>query len=168
MSTAIQAQHEETFDIAGQRYRWHEGAGALHPRAAGFGGRREALRGAFFETVVPGLERRGATVEVRGVGPRGGAARAHWVTWRAPGDARPVWALFVPTGRVSTAGLGVARPSNDGALLAAWGDGPLMAWVSEGAELRSAVREALRSLPPWLADGVCSADVSFPLRVARL
>ena len=90
------------------------------------------------------------------------------MTWTAPGDARPVWALFVPTGRVSPAALGSERPANDGAMLAAWGDGPLMAWVSERPALQAAVREALRALPPWMADGVCSADAGFPLRVVRV
>jgi len=167
MSTATQTRQQETLHIAGQPYRWQEGDAALHPRAVSLAGQRAALRAAFVGSVLPGLERRGAVRQVRGVGPRGGAARAHWVCWLAPGDARPVWALYVPTGRISAAGLGGVRPANDGAVLAAWGDGPLMAWVSDGPELRGLVREALRALPPWLADGVCSADASFPVRVSR-
>ena len=168
MSTAIHTQAQDTFTVGARQYRWHEGDGALPARAAALSGRREALRSAFYATGIPGLERRGAVRQLRGVGPRGGAARAHWVTWMAPGDARPVWALFVPTGRVSAEALGSERPANDGALLAAWGDGPLMAWVSERPALQAAVREALRALPPWMADGVCSADAAFPLRVVRV
>lgn len=101
-----------------------------------------------------------------GAGPRGGISRAHWVVWRAPGDAQPVWALYVPTRRLNAGSLAdVGRPANDGAMLAAWGDGPVMAWASERRELREAVREALRSLPEFLASGVASADVTMPVRV---
>lgn len=164
------AAHETTqrdsFTVNGRSYRWHEGEHALTPHARRLESRRDELGAALSRAVVPSLTRRGARRQVMGAGPRGGVGRAHWVVWRAPGDAHPVWALYVPTRRLAASALAdVGRPANDGAMLAAWGDGPVMAWASERPELREAVREALRSLPEFLSAGVASADVTMPVRV---
>lgn len=164
MTTAAQqSAHREVFSVNGRSYQWHEGEHALTAHAWRLRGRRDELGAAFHRTVLPSLERRGAARRVFGAGPRGGWRRAHWVMWRAPGDAHPVWALYVPTRRIATEDLG--RPANDGAMLAAWGDGPVMAWASDRPELREAVRDALRALPEFLAAGVASADVTMPVRV---
>jgi hypothetical protein len=163
---AHQSARHEVFSVNGRSYQWHEGDHALTAHAWRLRGRRDELGGAFHRTVLPSLERRGASRRVLGAGPRGGWARAHWVSWRAPGDAQPVWALYVPTRRITTRALeDLGRPANDGAMLAAWGDGPVMAWASERPELREAVREALRALPEFLASGVVSADATMPVRV---
>ncbi len=164
------AAHEnapsEEFTVNGRRYRWHEGEHALPTQAVRMRARRHELGPLFARVMLPGLERRGASRQVLGAGPRGGWSRAHWVVWRAPGDAQPVWALYVPTRRLTARALDdLGRPANDGALLAAWGDGPVMAWASERPELREAVRDALRALPEFLAGGVASADATLPVRV---
>lgn len=146
------------FRHAGRRYRWVEGA--LHPAAARFRGRRRELAAALHGAVVPALERRGAAREEVPIG-----ARAWWVTWRAPGEAA-VWALYVSTrGLPPGAVADLGRAANDGALLAAWGDGPVLAWASEREALRAVLREALRAVPAFLAEGVCSADETFAVRV---
>ncbi len=164
-AAAQQVQGEE-FIANGRRFRWVEGAQGLSPRATQLAGRRASLEALFTATVVPGLERRRATRRVLGVGPRGGASRAWWVEFRAPGDAQPVWALYVPTKRLTAAALDpMGRPANDGVMLAAWGDGPVMAWVSERPELRAVVRDALRVPPAFLPQGVVSGDATFPVRV---
>ncbi len=150
----------QDFILNGRRYRWVEGA--LHPAAARFRGRRQELGGMLGHTVVPALIRRGA---VRGQLKATDDGRAWWVTWRREGDA-PVWALYVSTRGLSRAAtLTRAMPSNDGALLAAWGDGPVLAWASEEPALRARLREALRNVPGFLSEGVCSADETFAVRV---
>lgn len=156
----------EAFTTAGRCYVWHEGPHALAPQARRMASRRDELATAFSRTVLPGLERRNATARVFGAGSRGGSARAYWVLWEAPGDAQPVWALYVPTRRLAARVLGdVGRPANDGALLAAWGDGPVLAWASERPAVREVLREALRALPGFLGQGLASADVTLPLRI---
>lgn len=143
---------------AGRRYRWSEGA--LHPAAARFRGRRRELAFVFNASVIPSLERRGA---VREVVPAGEGA--WWVTWRAAGEAA-VWALYVSTRAVPREALSdLGCAANDGALLAAWGDGPVLAWASEREAVRAVLRAALRAVPAFLAEGVCSADETFAVRV---
>lgn len=155
----------EQFTSNGRSYAWREGE--RDPRGELLAARRAELPAVFAGVVLPGLERRGAERRVQGAGPRGGAARAQWVTWQARGDARPVWALYVPTRRLTGRALeGLGRPANDGVLLAAWGDGPVLAWASERPELRAALREALRALPGFLAEGLASGDPTLPLRIA--
>jgi hypothetical protein len=169
MIAAEQHIASEVFTVGGRRYQWLEGAHALAPHAGRWEARRAQLGELFARVILPGLERRGAKRRVLGAGPRGGSARAHWVEWRAPGDAQPVWALYVPTRRLGARALeDLGRPANDGAMLAAWGDGPVLAWVSERPGARVAVREALRALPEFLARGVASADVTLPVRVVGL
>lgn len=146
------------FGHAGRRYRWREGA--LHPAAARFRGRRRELMAVFHGAVLPSLARRGAAREERAAGEAG-----VWVAWRAAGEA-PVWALYVFTRALPGRALAdLGRPANDGAVLAAWGDGPVLAWASEREALRHALREALRALPDFLAEGVCSADETFAVQV---
>ncbi len=160
----------EAFSTHGRRYVWHEGEHVQAPGAARLADRRHALAAAFTATVLPGLERRGAEHRVVGAGPRGGLARAHWVVWRAPGDRHPVWALYVLTRRLGDRSLWETaavnhRPANDGALLVAWGDGPVMAWASDRPGCREVLREALRTVPDFLAGGLASADVTMPVRI---
>jgi hypothetical protein len=152
----------------GRRYVWSEGADVLPGFAKQHERRRDALGALFTHTVLPGLVRRGAQRQVTGAGPRGGQNRAHWITWRCEGDIQVVWALYVATRPLSSEALSsVGRPANDGALLAAWGDGPAMAWVSDLPALRGALRDALRALPTFLIDGVTSGDPTMPLRIRR-
>lgn len=166
MTLAVETHQNARFFSQGRAYLWSEGDEALHPRAARGVGRRDALRAAFFTVVLPDLDRRHAERVVRGSGPRGGAARAHWVVWTLPRENRTVWALFVPTRPLGARAVeDLGRPANDGALLAAWGDGPVMAWVSDRPEVRDVVREALRALPPFLSAGFQSGDVTMPVRI---
>ncbi len=169
----IAIDHEarcEAFSAHGRRYVWHEGDHVRAPAAARLADRRPALGEAFARTVLPGLERRGAARRVLGAGPRGGLGRAYWAVWQAPGDRQPVWALYEPTrqpgdrARWEVAGVS-HRPANDGALLVAWGDGPVLAWASDRPGAREALREALRTLPDFLEGGLASADASLPLRI---
>lgn len=156
----------EDFTTNGRRYVWHEGEHTVTPQALRMRARRAEVGALFARSVLPGLERRSATRRVLGAGPRGGWGRAHWVVWDAPGDAQPVWALYVPTRRLAARALeDLGRPANDGALLAAWGDGPVLAWASDRPELREAVREALRALPEFLGRGLASADATLPVRI---
>lgn len=77
-----------------------------------------------------------------------------------------VWALYVSPRALSPALLSTrGEPANDGALLAAWGDGPVLAWASEEEALRAILREALRQVPGFLSEGVSSADERFAVRV---
>lgn len=160
----------EAFSTHGRRYVWHEGDHVRPPAAERLTARRAALGEAFARAVLPGLTRRGARRRVLGAGPRGGLRRAFWVVWQAPGDRQPVWALYEPTRRP---GDGVRwddpaatpRSANDGALLVAWGDGPVLAWASDRPEARATLREALRALPDFLAAGLASADASLALRI---
>lgn len=145
-------------------HRCLEGAPALHPRAAALASRRPLVRERFYTAVLPELARRGAVHQVRGIGPRGGSSRALWSSWRLPGEARVVWALRVSTRQVRGAA-GEPAPANDGYVLAAWGDGPVLAWADERPAVRAVLREALAALPPWLRDGVVSGDATLPLRI---
>jgi len=156
----------EEFLSSGRRYRWHEGDGVVHPRAERLRGRRRELPGVFATTIVPGLVKRQARRQVLGGGARGGSSRACWVTWLAPGDRQLVWALYVPTRLLAARALAdLGRPANDGMMLAAWGDGPVLAWASDRPELRDVLREALRTPPAFLSEGMTSADVTLPLRI---
>lgn len=149
------------FERGGRRYRWAEGV--LHPAAARFRGRRGELGALFTRTVLPTLLRRGAA---RAQHPAADDGRAWWVTLRREGEAT-VWALYVSTRGLSRAVTQTrGAPANDGALLAAWGDGPVLAWCCDEPALRARVRDALRELPPFLAEGVCSADETFAVSVS--
>lgn len=148
------------FERCGRRYSWIEGA--AHPAAARFRGRRNELGALFARSVAPSLDRRGLAREVVPADPQ---ARSWWVRWRAE-DGVAVWGLYVSTrGLPAEATRDLGAPANDGALLAAWGDGPVLAWASERPALRDALCDALRALPAFLAEGVCSADESFAVRV---
>ncbi|MBL8603295.1 MAG: hypothetical protein JNK72_15330 [Myxococcales bacterium] len=168
MRTAIETStpnpQPETFSAGGRLYRWAEGVG--HARAEALRGRREALRAAFEQTVLPGLVRRGAARKVVVSSPKRGEPRVWWALWQAPGDARPVWALYASSRCLdvhTTATLG--RAANDGAVLVAWGDGPVLAWASEREALRGLLRAALHALPSFLGDGLCSGDATFPVKI---
>lgn len=166
MSIAIDNATHETFAIGQRHYRWEEGDSARSARAEALRGRRDALRVAFVQTVVPGLGRRGAATKTVPVGPRRAVPRAYWTTWTAPGDARPVWALYASTRCLSAESVAtLGRAANDGAVLVAWGDGPVLAWASERPELRMVLRQALRSLPGFLGEGLCSGDATFPVKI---
>jgi hypothetical protein len=160
----------EAFTAHGRRYVWHEGRGAQHPSALRLAGHRPALEAMFSRTVLPGILRRGATHRVQGAGPRGGYGQAWWGVWHAPGDRQPVWALYTPTRRLGDRHHWVQgpidhRPANDGALLVAWGDGPVLVWASDRPGARAVLREALRGLPDFLGGGLASADATLPLRI---
>lgn len=156
----VEADFHHEFVRAGRRYRWVEGA--LHPAAARFRGRRAELAGLLHRSVAPSQERRGATREQL---PATDDGRAWWVTWRRPGEAA-VWALYVSTRGLDPSSARLrGAPANDGALLAAWGDGPVLAWASEEHALREALRDALRAVPEFLSEGVCSADETFAVRL---
>ncbi len=168
MTIAMDTEFAEAFSTHGRRYVWREGGDEFDARGRRLRGRRESLRFSFFAVVVPGMKRRGARRVMRSAVHHGGAMRAHWVTWQCPGEVGVVWGLFVATGGLAGGTLGgLGMPANDGAMLAAWGDGPVMAWVSDRDELREVLREALRSLPEFLAGGVLSGDEGFPVRVLR-
>lgn len=148
------------FSLGGRRYRWAEGV--LHPAAARFRGRRAELASMLTRTVTPALLRRGATRSQLAATSDG---HAWWVLWRREGDA-PVWALYVSTRGLPRAATRTrGTPANDGALLAAWGDGPVLAWAHEAPALQAKLREALRNVPGFLSEGVCSADATFAVRV---
>jgi hypothetical protein len=93
-------------------------------------------------------------------------ARAWWVWWSRPGQ-EAVWSLWVSARRsgVPAQVLGAGDPANDGAVLACWGDGPVLAWCSRVRALQEVTREALRALPTFLARGLVSADEALALRV---
>ena len=145
-------------------HRWIEGADGLHPRAVALASRRHLVRERFYTAVLPDLVRRGAPRQVHGIGPRGGSSRAIWSWWKVPGEQRVLWALQVSTRQVRGATGGKA-PANDGYVLAAWGDGPVIAWANELPAVRAVLREALTTLPAWLAGGVVSGDATLPLRI---
>lgn len=119
------ARHTDTFTTAGRSYRWVEGV--ADARAERLRGRCDALRAAFERTVLSGFERRGVPAVVRGAGPRRGLAGALGEARSDPSVAQPVWALSCVLMRRA----GMTAPANEGAVLAAWGDGPVMAWASE-------------------------------------
>lgn len=148
-------------------YRWIEGSAGLHPRSVALASRRPLLRERFYTAVLPDLARRGAARQVLGIGVRGGSSRAIWSSWKVPGEERVLWALQVSTRQVRGAA-GERAPANDGYVLAAWGDGPVIAWANDLPPVRAVLREALSSLPPWLSEGVVSADATLPLRIVRL
>ena len=148
-------------------YRWIEGSAGQHPRAVALASRRPLLRERFYTAVLPDLARRGAARQVRGIGVRGGSSRAIWSSWKVPGEERVIWALQVSTRQVRGAA-GERAPANDGYVLAAWGDGPVIAWANDLPSVRAVLREALSALPPWLSEGVASADTTLPLRIVRL
>lgn len=145
-----QAHSHQIFEHAGRRYRWVEGA--THPSASRFRGRRGELRSLLTRSVIPSQQRRGAVHEQI---PALDGGRAWWVTWRCSGEAA-VWALYCAT---------AGESANDGARLAAWGDGPVIAWADEDAVIRGRLREALQRVPGFLAEGVCSADETFAVRL---
>ena len=60
----------------------------------------------------------------------GCASRAIWSSWKVPGEDRVLWALQVSTRQVRGA-TGGRAPANDGYVLAAWGDGPVIAWAND-------------------------------------
>lgn len=145
-------------------YRWIEGPLGLHPRAVALASQRSLVRERYYTAVLPDLARRGARRHAQGIGARGGSSRAIWSSWRAPGDERVVWALHVSTRQVRGATDGPG-PANDGYVLAAWGDGPVIAWANDLPAVRAVLREALATPPAWLAAGVVSGDATLPLRV---
>jgi hypothetical protein len=146
------------------RYRWIEGDAALHPGAAALASRRPLLRERFYTAVLPDLSRRGVTRQVHGMGPRGSSSRAIWSSWRVPNEDRVLWALQVSTRQVRGA-TGGRAPANDGYVLAAWGDGPVIAWANDLPAVRAVLREALATPPAWLRAGAVSADATLPLRI---
>lgn len=145
-------------------YRWIEGAPGLHPRAVALASRRSLVRERFYTVVLPDLARRGVRRQVRGIGVRGGSSRAIWSSWQMPGEDRVLWALQVSTRQVRGAA-GAQGPANDGYVLAAWGDGPVIAWANDVPAVRAVLRDALSALPGWLAGGVVSGDATLPLRI---
>lgn len=145
-------------------YRWIEGPASLHPRASSLLALRPRARSRFYTVVLRDLTHRGASRQVQGIGPRGGSSRALWSWWRAPGEDRVVWALHVSTRQVRGVVPGGA-PANDGYVLAAWGDGPVIAWADELPAVRAVLRDALATPPWWLRAGVVSADATLPLRI---
>jgi len=149
------------------RHRWIEGPAGLHPRAAALASQRPLLRERFYTAVLPDLARRGVARQVRGIGVRGGSSRAIWSSWKVPGEDRVLWALQVSTRQVRGA-TGGRAPANDGYVLAAWGDGPVIAWANDLPAVRAVLREALATLPSWLSAGVVSADATLPLRIVAL
>jgi hypothetical protein len=149
------------------RYRWIEGPAGLHPRAAALASQRPLLRERFYTAVLPDLAHRGVARQVRGIGVRGGSSRAIWSSWKVPGEERVLWALQVSTRQVRGA-TGGHGPANDGYVLAAWGDGPVIAWANDLPAVRAVLREALATLPSWLSAGVVSADATLPLRIVAL
>ncbi|MBI5514541.1 MAG: hypothetical protein HY909_12275 [Deltaproteobacteria bacterium] len=168
MTIAFQSQRAaEILQVAGRRYRWQEGASARHPRV--FRGRREEARRAFYRAYLPVLVARGATRRELPAGRRGVLQDSLWVTW-TPRDhhaAGVVWSLWVPSrgSRVPVVVAGGAEPANEGMVLAAWGDGPVLAWCSQSPALRALTREALRALPEFLAQGVVSGDETLALKI---
>jgi hypothetical protein len=167
MNTAVEiADQTKLFTANHRQYVWREGRHLLTAKAESMRARRDQLQEMFVSVMLPALKRRNAQCRVQGQGPRGGWGRAHWVIWQAPGDPKPVWALYVPTKNVSAAELRTTgNPANDGALLAAWGDGPVLAWASDRPALREIVRNALQTLPEFLSEGVISADATLPVQV---
>lgn len=161
MNTALQP-HSTT-----NHYRWIEGAAGLHPRAVALASRRALVRERFYTAVLPDLARRNVARQVRGIGVRGGSSRAIWSSWKIPGEERVLWALQVSTRQVRGA-VGGKSPANDGYVLAAWGDGPVIAWANELPAVRAVLREALATLPPWLSAGVVSGDATLPLRIVAV
>ena len=145
-------------------YRWIEGPPGLHPRAVAVASRRALVRERFYTAVLPDLARRGVPRQVRGIGVRGGSSRAIWSSWKMPGEERVLWALQVSTRQVRGA-TGHRTPANDGYVLAAWGDGPVIAWANDLPVVREVLREALATLPTWLCGGVVSGDATLPLRI---
>ena len=158
MNTATQALSPTA------RHRWIEGPLGLHPRAVALASRRSLVRERFYTAVLPDLARRGVRRQVQGIGVRGGSSRAIWSSWRTPGEERVLWALQVSTRQVRGAA-GAKAPANDGYVLAAWGDGPVIAWANDLPAVRAVLREALATLPGWLDDGVVSGDATLPLRI---
>ncbi|MDB4932735.1 MAG: hypothetical protein JWM10_5219, partial [Myxococcaceae bacterium] len=130
-------------------YRWIEGEAALHPSAAALASRRPLVRERFYTVVLPDLAHRGVARQVHGMGPRGASSRAIWSSWRVPGEDRVLWALQVSTRQVRGA-TGGRPPANDGYVLAAWGDGPVIAWANDLPAVRAVLREALATPPAWL------------------
>ena len=149
------------------RYRWIEGPAGLHPRAAALASQRPLLRERFYTAVLPDLAHRGVARQVQGIGVRGGSSRAIWSSWKVPGEERVLWALQVSTRQVRGA-TGGHGPANDGYVLAAWGDGPVIAWAKDLPAVRAVLREALATPPSWLSAGVVSADATLPLRIVAL
>jgi hypothetical protein len=158
MSSADRTAPEPT------RYRFIEGDAALHPGAAALASRRPLVRERFYTAVLPDLARRGVVRQVHGMGPRGGSSRAIWSSWRVPGEDRVIWALQVSTRQVRGA-TGGRAPANDGYVLAAWGDGPVIAWANDLPAVRAVLREALLTPPAWLRAGAVSGDATLPLRL---
>ncbi len=146
------------------QFRWIEGPSALHPRAVTLASRRAQVRQSFYTAVLPDLARREVRRRVQGIGVRGGSSRAIWSSWQVPGGDQVLWALQVSTRQVPGAVEGKA-PANDGYVLAAWGDGPVIAWADERPAVRAVLREALATLPSWLGAGVVSGDATLPLRI---
>lgn len=149
---------------AAARLCWIEGAAALHPRAVALAPRRALLRERFYTAVLPDLARREVRRRVQGIGVRGGSSRAVWSSWRVPGEDRVLWALQVSTQQVRGVAPGRA-PANDGYVLAAWGDGPVLAWADDRPAVRAVLREALTNPPEWLREGMVSGDATLPLRL---
>ncbi len=146
------------------QFRWIEGAAGLHPRAVALASQRSLVRERFYTAVLPDLARREVRRHIQGIGVRGGSSRAIWSSWRVPGEDRVLWALQVSTRQVPGAIEGRA-PANDGYVLAAWGDGPVIAWANDRPAVRAVLREALATLPSWLSAGVVSGDATLPLRI---
>jgi hypothetical protein len=159
----------EEFSVKRQRYRWSEGEGIVTDAAAlRDAARRSELPGLFTRAVVPQLERRGARGLVYpAAAPEGmGPGDLRWVAWQAPGDGAPVWGLYVAGRHLVSAEQDA--PANDTFVLIAWGDGPALAWADERAEARTVLRAALHWPPEWLAAGMRSRDVTFPVRLDRV
>lgn len=153
---------EETFDAPGGRYRWREGVAG-----AGDATRRSRMQALFARTVVPSLEKRGARGEVFAAEVPGGVPEgdARWVSWRSDAGAVPVWGLYAAARSLDPRR---AEPANDTYALVAWGDGPAIAWVADGAEAHSFVRAALHAPPAWMSQGFASGDPVFPVKAERV
>ncbi|MBL8681755.1 MAG: hypothetical protein JNK05_21485 [Myxococcales bacterium] len=150
----------------GRAWLWREGSAVLHERFRAVDDQaREAIRAIFTRKLVPLAEKRGITGETAPAATPAGIAAAdvRWMQWfRAGEDPAPLWGLFVQS-RVFDSN----DADNDTWVLAAWGDGPALAWASQHEAAQRCLRAALHAPPAFLSGGVVSRDPAFAVRIER-
>ena len=153
------------FGAPSGRYRWTEGApNGTDTLALRSDASRAHLAARLRQEIVPELEQRGARGLVFRAAPSAGvsARDVRWVVWRTQRGDGSVWALYLASRCLAPAGDSAA---NDAFVLAAWGEGQVLAWADEREGARSALRAALSVPPPWLKQGFRSHDETFPVRI---
>ncbi|MDP3275279.1 MAG: hypothetical protein Q8Q09_08810 [Deltaproteobacteria bacterium] len=124
----------------------------------------------FLRKLVPQAERRAIAAESLTL-PTSEALpeELRWVRWHRPEESpAPIWGLFLRSEPALNPEESLDEdnsPANDTLTLLAWGDGPVMAWARATPEAHALIVRALRTLPPWLMDGVVSVDPFFKTSV---